>query len=68
MTFRTPIQWCDDSVNPTMGCDGCELRDPHGGDWPEHLRVRHVLFGKARAATDQTSSRGVAAIPKEMAS
>ncbi|WP_438033676.1 hypothetical protein [Sorangium sp. So ce204] len=21
----TGIQWCDDTVNPTMGCDGCEL-------------------------------------------
>lgn len=22
---NTAIQWCDDTVNPTMGCDGCEL-------------------------------------------
>jgi protein gp37 len=21
----TAIQWCDDTINPTMGCDGCEL-------------------------------------------
>jgi protein gp37 len=21
----TTIQWCDDTVNPTMGCEGCEL-------------------------------------------
>ena len=25
MGKRTPIQWCDSTVNPTMGCDGCEL-------------------------------------------
>lgn len=25
MAKNTPIQWCDDTVNPTAGCDGCEL-------------------------------------------
>lgn len=25
MGIRTKIQWCDDTINPTMGCDGCEL-------------------------------------------
>jgi len=25
MSKTTLIQWCDSSVNPTMGCDGCEL-------------------------------------------
>jgi protein gp37 len=25
MAKGTAIQWCDDTVNPTMGCDGCEL-------------------------------------------
>ena len=25
MGRNTAIQWCDDTVNPTMGCDGCEL-------------------------------------------
>lgn len=25
MGEKTEIQWCDDTVNPTMGCDGCEL-------------------------------------------
>ena len=25
MARNTPIQWCDDSVNPVMGCNGCEL-------------------------------------------
>lgn len=24
----TSIQWCDDTVNPTSGCDGCELYQP----------------------------------------
>ena len=25
MSIRTGIQWCDSTVNPTTGCDGCEL-------------------------------------------
>lgn len=25
MGRETDIQWCDSTVNPTMGCDGCEL-------------------------------------------
>lgn len=25
MASNTSIQWCDDTVNPVMGCDGCEL-------------------------------------------
>jgi len=25
MAKLTPIQWCDSAVNPSMGCDGCEL-------------------------------------------
>jgi len=25
MSEKTKIQWCDSTVNPTMGCDGCEL-------------------------------------------
>lgn len=29
MAQHTLIQWCDSSVNPTMGCDGCELWDAH---------------------------------------
>jgi protein gp37 len=31
MSRRTDIEWCDDSVNPAMGCDGCELWDPKRG-------------------------------------
>ena len=28
MAEGTKIEWCDDSVNAEMGCDGCELWDP----------------------------------------
>lgn len=25
MAIETGIQWCDGTVNPVAGCDGCEL-------------------------------------------
>jgi len=28
MAKGTKIEWCDDTVNAPMGCDGCELWDP----------------------------------------
>lgn len=32
MGEKTDIQWCDSTINPTSGCDGCELYKPdHGG-------------------------------------
>jgi protein gp37 len=31
MGKRTGIAWCDDTVNPTSGCDGCELYVPGKG-------------------------------------
>ncbi len=27
MGIETDISWCDSTVNPTMGCDGCELHN-----------------------------------------
>lgn len=30
MATDTKIQWCDSTVNPTTGCDGCELADRAG--------------------------------------
>jgi protein gp37 len=28
MSATTPIEWCDSTVNPMSGCDGCELFSP----------------------------------------
>lgn len=28
MALTTDIQWCDSTINPTSGCDGCELKAP----------------------------------------
>lgn len=45
MSKNTKIQWCDSTVNPTMGCDGCEL-------WSNHKKtcyagILHRRFGGA---------------------
>lgn len=49
----TKIQWCDSTVNPTSGCDGCELWNPatetfdcyagnlHEGRWAKSLALTH---------------------------
>ena len=61
MSQNTKIQWCDSTVNPTMGCDGCEL-------WSKlrkscYAGVLHTRFGgatKGYAPTfeDATEFRG----------
>lgn len=28
MGAKTKIEWCDSTINPTSGCDGCELYNP----------------------------------------
>lgn len=50
---ETTIQWCDSTINPTSGCDGCELWNPatgkfdcyagnlHEGRWAGSLAVSH---------------------------
>lgn len=32
MGLKTNIEWCDSTVNPTSGCDGCELYQPNKPD------------------------------------
>lgn len=31
MSLHSQIQWCDGTVNPVMGCEGCELWQAEGG-------------------------------------
>ncbi len=31
MSVNTKIEWCDSTINPQMGCDGCELWTPKSG-------------------------------------
>lgn len=38
MATGTKIQWADDTVNPTMGCDGCEL-------WSDRTGVHRCYAG-----------------------
>ncbi len=43
MSLTTKIQWVDSTVNPTMGCDGCELWDSHRRSC--YAGILHVRFG-----------------------
>jgi protein gp37 len=47
MSVSTKIQWCDSTVNPTMGCDGCELWKPSAGVKKCYAGVLHARFGSA---------------------
>jgi protein gp37 len=57
MSARTKIQWCDSTVNPTMGCDGCEIwnskiRTCYAGT--SHTRFGGVTPGYAPSFTEVT--------------
>lgn len=45
MSKNTTIQWCDSTVNPTMGCDGCELWDRNRKSC--YAGILHMRFGGA---------------------
>lgn len=49
---NTKIQWCDDTENPVMGCDGCEL-------WPKHMQILGDLlaFLSARVPEEKSEIR-----------
>jgi len=36
---ETGIQWTDSTINPVMGCQGCEL-------WPSAEKIRKLIFKK----------------------
>jgi len=50
----TKIQWCDDSVNPVMGCDGCEL-------WPTIPQIRKAVDQSVRQLLPDIGSTNIAA-------
>ncbi|MDB5350670.1 MAG: Bacteriophage protein gp37 [Planctomycetota bacterium] len=45
MSVKTKIQWCDSTVNPTMGCEGCEIWGPQRKTC--YAGTLHVRFGGA---------------------
>jgi len=47
MAISTPIQWCDSTCNPTMGCDGCELWNEATGERTCYAGVLHSRYGGA---------------------
>jgi len=50
MGKKTTIQWCDSTINPTMGCDGCELWDQNRKSC--YAGILHKRFGRVTKASD----------------
>jgi hypothetical protein len=56
MGTKTAIEWCDSTINPVMGCDGCELWDPERG-------IRDLLRGPPDGAhTPRRPPKGLARV------
>lgn len=49
MGQHTKIQWCDSTVNPTSGCDGCELWNKPAGVRECYAGVIHERFSPSKA-------------------
>ena len=48
--LNSDIQWCDDTCNPVMGCDGCEL-------WPKNAAVKKAVADElARQFPDEAKT------------
>jgi len=52
---KTRIQWCHSTVNPVMGCDGCEL-------WPGPGAVAREIGAALGAFTQPPPSGGKASV------
>lgn len=46
MSIKTNIQWCDSTVNPMMGCDGCEL-------WPTIPQLVETMVATAETPREK---------------
>ena len=54
MANKTSIQWCDSTVNPIMGCNGCEL-------YPETSEVLRAIDAAVAATGTQIDSKAMLA-------
>ncbi len=52
MANKTPIQWCDSTVNPIMGCNGCEL-------YPKTSEVLRAINAAVAATGTQVDSKAM---------
>ena len=54
MSDKTKIQWCHSTVNPVMGCDGCEL-------WPKLPQIAAVMVALLRnsSTSHRTKDEGL---------
>ena len=50
---NTKIQWCHSTINPRMGCDGCELWKPAAAIVAILLTTLMLLIRKPKTAVKQ---------------
>src|ERR1039457_5554806 len=55
----TKIQWCHSTINPEMGCDGCELWKPAAAIAAIVLAMLVLLTKKPKATVKQAIARAV---------
>jgi hypothetical protein len=55
MAKSTPIQWCDSTVNPVMGCEGCEL-------WPSNRVLKQHMGESLAVLFPQLSLRAISKV------
>lgn len=53
MGIATQIEWCDSTLNPMMGCDGCELWTPDGQVRTCYAGVQTQRYGGSSAGWPQ---------------
>lgn len=59
MSDTTKIQWCDSTVNPIMGCHGCEL-------FPSSAKVLEAVAEAMRAAGADVDSESIKKIYEQL--
>jgi len=64
--IATKIEYCDSTVNPTRGCDGCELWNPHTGG-PCFAAAIHTRFHTAESKAYPRPFAEVETVPGRMA-
>lgn len=57
MSKNTTIQWADSTINPVMGCSGCEL-------FPKSTQLRLALFKALKEKGESVSNAEITSILK----
>src|SRR5262249_46982950 len=67
MSEHAKIEWCDSTVNPTTGCDGCELWRPGVGGPCYAGHIHQTIMARRRPHEYAASFTEVRLVPGRMA-